>query len=287
MKTNWIKPGLALLALFLPLTGFALLEQLLQIPPPAPDFKLDFGGECLKYEVKWSGFRAAEAWVCTTGAGDQYRVKGYARTLGLPRTLWRMDDWGEVDITRDFRLVNYCLHDREVFSNLDISMTMNPETKVATIKRVNLDKNKTKYKTVELYQGFEPVGLASLARSLEWKTGQKRYFEFTDGAERYVILISAGPVEQVTVAAGTFNTIRLDPYLFRIPRTKAKEMPELLQNIQQLNTWKQIAEYAKIWMAVDGNRPFVLVKGKAFIGEVSLELVQMNARMPPLPSPGK
>ncbi len=288
MKTRNIAILLILAGLFLPRIGSPLIEQLLEIPAPAPQLKLGFNNECLKYEVKWSGFRAAEAWVCSKTAGQNYQMKGYARTTGLPRTLWRMDDWGEVETDLNFGLVKYNLHTRESFLNLDIEMTYNPAAKVASVKRVKrVNPPSVKFKQIELYQGFEPAGLAALVRNLEWNPGQKRYFEFTDGAERYVILLVAGPVETVTVAAGTFKAIRLDPYLFRVPRRKGKETPELLQSIRDLQTWKQIADYARIWMAVDGARPFVLVKGRAFIGEITLELVDSKAQMPPIPSAGK
>ena len=214
-------------------------------------------------------------------------MKGYAHTIGLPRMLWRMDGWGELETTQNFELVNYTLYDRETFADLDIFMSFNPQTKIASIKRKNNKTSKIKDKNIELYQGFDAAGLGYLVRTLDWKTGQKRSFEFTDGAERYVILLKAGPIEQVQVSAGKFNAIRLDPYLFRVPRTKSKEKPELIQNIQALNTWKQIAEYARIWMALDGTRPYVLVKGMSFIGEVSLELTDLNAQMPEVPVSGK
>jgi len=270
-----------IISILFPASAFPLLEQILQIPPPEPQYQLDLDGETLKYEVKWSRFRSAEAWVSAKKNGDHYQLKGYAHTIGFPRTLWRMDDWGETELTKNFTLVNYELHTRETFTNLDINMTYDTKTKIATIKRLNLRNSKLTYKQIELYQGFDASGLACLVRALEWKPGQKRYFEFTDGAERYIILISAGPVEKITVPAGTFDTIRLDPYLFRIPRKKAKEKPETLQSIQAQQTWKKIAEYAQVWLALSGTRPFVLVKGKAFIGEVSMELVEITHGAPP------
>jgi len=288
MKARAIAAVLILAILVLPRPGFSLLEQMLEIPAPTPQLKLDLDNECLKYEVKWSGFRSAEAWVCAERVGQNYQIKGYARTVGFPRTLWRMDDWGLLETRDDFTLVKYELHDRETFTNLDIFMTFNPGTRVAEIKRVKLGNPDTvKFKQVELFQGFDSAGLAALVRTLDWKPGQRRYFEFTDGAERYVILIVAGPIETVQVGAGSFRAIRLDPYLFRVPRRKGKETPELIQSIKGLQTWKTIAEYARVWLALEGNRPFVLVKGRAFIGEVSLELVDLKAQMPVIPGCGK
>jgi len=253
----------------------ALIEKFLEI---APDYqaKLDFTGEKLKYQAQWMGIKSAQAELIVKSINGNYLIQGFAHTTGWARVLWKMDDWLEVETTRSFQPKTYQFHYREPFIEQDLVLSFDLKNNFACSERIWRNKPKRSRKEFQLYQGLDPVSLGFLVRSLDWKSGDKRYFEFTDGNERYLILLEAGKIKTIKVPAGSFRAIALVPYLFQLPKKFDRETPELVKKIEKKQSLRSLAQKATIWLALEGTRPFLLVEAISLIGYVSLELVEIS-----------
>ncbi len=253
----------------------ALIEKFLEIPP-GYQVKIDFTGENLKYQARWMGIKSAQAELMVKSINGNYLIQSFAHTTGWARALWEMDDWLEVETTRSFQPRTYQFHFREPFIEQDLVLSFDLKNNSACSERIWRNKTKRSRKEFQLYQGLDPVSLGFLVRSLDWKSGDKRYFEFTDGNDRYLILLEAGKTKSIKVKAGTFSAIELTPYLFKLPRKFERESPKLIKRIEQKQSLRTLAQRASIWLALEGARPFVLVEAISLIGYVSLELVEIS-----------
>jgi len=272
-------------ALFLPLSVLGEVEKLLQIPPPRPDFKIDFSGERLKYEASWLGLKAGEAELKVLSEKGHYKIVAASRTTGSSRLLYKMDDAVTAETTPEFAPIFYDLQIREPGFRHNRLMWIDRKNKVAKTRQVPVGSGKVKEKDFWFYQGLDPVSLTFLVRSIDWKPGMKQYFEFLDGRSRSLILLEAGPVETVKTRAGTFRAIRMSPMVFELPRKLDKETPELLARIRNRESGLRLVSWVYFWIALEGRRPVVLARAYSLIGPVALELVEMS---PDLPSgPGK
>jgi len=257
-------------------SGWAMVEKFLEIPPPKPELNINFAGEYLKYEVRWLGIRSGEAELWVKEENGNYKIKGISKTVGLARVLWRMDDWIELEATKDLKPIVYKLHLREPTIKADQTMVLDPESRQAISERNWINISKTRIRKLDFYQGFDPATLAGLVRTLNWEPGEKKFFELIDGSDRYLVLVEAGPIEQVKTRFNTYQAIRLTPYLFELPHKIDKESTALVEKIEKKMAMKNLAEDVYIWMALTGTRPFVKIWGKAFIGEVEIELVAIS-----------
>jgi len=274
--------ALTILALCaIPLPAFTGLEKILEIPPPRPELKIDFDGEHLKYEASWLGLKAGEAELTVSGLESGYKISAVSRTTGRARYLYKLDDAVFAETLRDFSPVFYDLQIREPAFKHNRLMWIDRRNKIAKVKTVQAASGAVKEKEFEFYQGFDPVGLTFLVRSIDWKPGMIKYFEFLDGRDRSLILLEAGPVQEVKTRAGSFRTIRIQPLLFTLPRRLGKETPELMKQIKNREGVQGLASWVYFWLALDGTRPIVLAKAYSIIGPVALELVEMAG--PPAP----
>jgi len=272
-----LKIYIAILLMFiLPSLGDGMVEKFLQIPPPKPELNINFTGEYLKYEVRWLGIRSGEAELWVEEVNGNYIIKGVSKTVGLARVLWRMDDWIELETTKDLKPIVYKLHLREPTIKADQVMVLDPDSKQAISERKWINISKIRVRKLDFYQGFDPASLAGLVRTLNWEPGEKKFFELLDGSDRYLVLVEAGPIEQVKTRLNTYQAIRLTPYLFELPHQKDQETSALVEKIEKKMAMKNLAEDVYIWMALTGTRPFVKIWGKAFIGVVEIELLAIS-----------
>jgi len=278
------RPAVALLILALlavPLPAFTELEKILEIPPPTPDLKVDFTGEYLKYEASWLGLKAGEAELTVSELNGHYKIAGLSRTTGRARYLYKLDDAVTAETRRDFTPVFYDLQIREPAFKHNRLMWIDRQTKTAKVRTVQAGSGAMKEKEFEFHQGFDPVSLTFLVRSIDWKPGMKKYFEFIDGRDRSLILLEAGPIQEVKTRAGTFRAIRIQPLLFSLPRRVGKETPELMRQIKNRQGVQGLASWVYFWVALDGNRPIVLAKSYSIIGPVAIELIERGGSSAP------
>jgi len=263
--------------LAVPLSALGELEKVLKIPPPGPELKIDFSGERLKYDALWIGLKSGEAEINVSSVNGHYKISAFSRTVGPARVLYKLDDAVAAETTPEFAPVSYSLQIREPAFKHNRFMVIDRKTKTANAKRVSVGTGKVKERVFTFHQGFDPAGLTYLVRTLDWKPGMKQCFEFLDGKDRSLILLEAGPIENVKTKAGTFRAIRLKPFLFILPKTKEKETPELVARIKNKQTNVGFASWAYFWIALDGKRPIILARANSLIGPVALELTSMTS----------
>jgi hypothetical protein len=241
-------------------------------------------GERLRYQFFWNGFKAAEAVWETRPAPNRpgwLQSRADARIIGYPATLYRGQDYVTSCVRADtFKPDAYAIRIRESLDYYDMIVKFNHSAGIAN--RTKTTRSKQTSKSFEFSNGYDPVGLALLVRSLAWKTGDVRRFEVIDGNSRYLMVIQGGPIETVTVPAGTFRAIRLIPSIFELPSQRRRETARHFAK-QKAKDQGRVPDMTAFtfWMALDPPRPYLKVRTDVFFGHVDMNLVEIS--QPPTP----
>lgn len=247
--------------------------------PHTPDPKVVPPGERLKYRFSWNGINAAEAvWTTRAAPGRPGWLTSRAdgTVIGYPSTLYRANDYVTACVRADtFKPEAYSIRIRESLDFYDMTVTFNHTAGLAS--RVKIYPNKTTRNTFEFTNAYDPIGLALLIRSLPWKTGDVRRFEVIDGNSRYLMVVQGGPLENVTVPAGTFRAIRLIPSIFELPDERVRETAKYFakQKRKDMNRTADMTSFS-FWMALDPPRPYLRVRTDVFFGHVDMDLVEIG-----------
>jgi hypothetical protein len=231
------------------------------------------------YQFSWNGLDAARAtlkitkdpkrpgWICARAEGQ---------TIGAPGRLYRAQDWVESCMPADtLKPELYKIQIRESLDYYDMNVTYDHQTRNAHRTK------QTRKEKVEF--GFEfknvycPVSVALLVRSLPWKMGDERRFEVIDGHDRWLMIFKAVGEGQIKVPAGTFAGVRLQPSIFKLPGTRARENAGwwVKQQKKDKDRLKLMSAF-EFWMAKDPPRPFLKARSDVYFGHVDFELKELK-----------
>jgi len=252
-------------------------------PVEFPEYEIEEGtvrpGERLVYEYSWNGIRAAEVEIEVKDDPDRpgwMCAKGVGRTVGAPRYIYRAEDSVEACMKKDtMKSDEYSIRIRESLDYYDMKVEFDREDMVA--HRVKHYRTRKTTKDFTFRNAYDPVSAAALLRSLPWEVGDKRQFEVIDGNERWLIIFEAVEEADVTVKAGTFRCLKMQPSAFEMPKREREEPP---------GYWEKLAQEEKglvarmtsftLWMAKDPPRPFVSARSDVFFGHVDMELIEIK-----------
>lgn len=267
--------------------SLALAGQAQETPangaPPVPKYQPKHypfaDGERASYKASWNGIPVATADVQATpiiiDGKKFYRVRVDARTSRGLDLIWRMRD----TITSVFEAgtltpVRYVFSQRENSRSIDTHAHFNEETRKWAVNRWQ-EGRKPRVNEWESNQTLDPITAVYLARSIDFKVGDKLTFEVFGGRHRYLLEMAVEKKESVQLQSGAV--------------VEAFKIIPKLTNLTQQGYASRMND-AAIWISADERRMPVKLWSKIFVGTVNMDLVQDSTGVRPadtaaVPSP--
>jgi hypothetical protein len=222
------------------------------------------GGEKAVYRASWNGlFSVATAEIYTRPTvvdGRQvYNVRVEAKTSRALDLIWKMRD--TILSTFDAKALlpsRFRFHQRENSRVINTDARYNESTKRWAVHRQQVGKRAKVYE-FDSQNTFDPLTAVYVARSLDFKPGDRLYFKVFGGRYQYLLELHVEHKEPVALESGkTVEAFRI------IPRT---------QNITK-NGYAQRLNEAVIWISADERRIPVKLSSKISFGSVRLDLIE-------------
>lgn len=221
------------------------------------------GGEKEVYQASWNGlFSVATAEISavpTVIDGKKvYQVRVEAKTSKVLDFIWKMRD--TITSTFDARALlpsRFTFSQRENSKVIDTDARLDHATKRWAVNRRQAGKRAKIYE-FESQNTLDPITAVYLARSIDFKVGDRLYFKIFGGRYRYLLELFVEKKEPVELASGKIDAYRV------IPR---------IQNITKKGYAKRLNQ-ATIWISADERRLPIKLSSKVVFGSVYLELVQ-------------
>ncbi len=225
-------------------------------------------GENQLYLASWNGiFSVATAEISTIPTvidGKRvYFVQVQAKSSRILDLIWKMRD--TITSTFDARALSparFTFSQRENSKVVDTEAKLDHTTKRWAVSRVQVGQRPQIYE-FESENTLDPITAVYLARSVEFKVGDRLYFKIFGGRYRYLLELLIETKEPVEIGSGTIEAYRI------IPR---------IQNLTK-NGYAERLNEATIWISADERRLPIMIRSKIVFGSVYLELVQ-NKKTP-------
>jgi hypothetical protein len=222
------------------------------------------GGEREVYQASWNGMiSVATAEVHTVPAvidGKKvYQVRVDAKTTAALDLIWRMRD----TISSTFEAkgllpTRFTFNQRENSRVIDTEARFNSTTNQWAVNRQQVGK-KTRVYNFDSNNTLDPITAVYLARSTDFKVGDKLYFKVFGGRYQYLLELFVEKKEPVAMKSGkTIEAYRI------IPR---------VQNITK-NGYASRLNEATVWISADERRLPVKMSSKIAFGSVQMDLVE-------------
>ena len=233
------------------------------IPVYQPKYYPFEGGEKQIYRASWNGLvSVATAEISTVptiiDGKKVYRVQVEAKSSGILDFIWKMRD--TITSTFDAKALSPA---RFTFSQRENSKVIDTEARLDhTGKRWAVNR-KEKGKQAKIYEfesqnTVDPITAVYLARSVDFKVGDRLYFKIFGGRYQYLLELTVEKKEPVELTWGKVEAYRI------VPR---------IQNLTKRGYAERFNE-ATIWISADERRLPVKLSSKIVFGNVYLELVQ-------------
>ena len=225
-------------------------------------------GEKEVYQATWNGMIAvATAEVQTTqtviDGRKVYQVRVEAKTSRMLDFIWRMRD--TISSTFDAKALapsRYTFSQRENSKVIDTEAKLDHATKRWSVNRQQVGKE-TKIYQFDAQNTLDPITAVYLARSTDFKVGDKLYFKVFGGRYQYLLELFIEKKEPVALQSGkTVEAYRIIPSI---------------QNITK-NGYASRLNEATIWISADERRLPIKLSSKIVFGTVYLELMQDKSR---------
>ena len=264
-----IRPKLAFVAatLFVLIANGAQASQAMIKPEAVPAYQPKYlpfeAGERALYRATWNGmFSVASAEIHTTpklvDGKKVIQVRVDAKTSGALDLIWKMRD----TISSTFDAValtpaHFVFSQRENAKVIDTEAKFDHRTKRWAVNRQQVGKLTKNYQ-FESNNTLDPITAVYLARSTEYKVGDKLYFKVFGGRYQYLLELFVEKKEPVELESGkTVEAYRI------VPR---------IQNITKRGYAGRVNE-AIIWISADERRVPIKMSSKVIFGTVHLELI--------------
>jgi Protein of unknown function (DUF3108) len=220
-------------------------------------------GEKGIYRASWNGmFSVATAEVQTVpmvvDGKKVFQVRVEAKTSKVLDLIWKMRD--TISSTFDakaFSPSRYTFNQKENSRVINTDARLDPTTKRWSVNRQQVGKRAKIYE-FESQNTLDPITAVYLARSVDFKVGDRLYFKIFGGRYRYLLELFVEKKEPVSLESGkTVEAFRV------IPR---------IQNITK-NGYASRLNDATIWLSADERRLPIKLSSKIVFGSVQLELI--------------
>jgi hypothetical protein len=222
------------------------------------------GGEKEVYLASWNGMisvaTAEISTVSTVIDGKKvYQVRVEAKSSKLLDFIWRMRDTiGSTFDAKALQPSRFTFSQRENSKVIDTEAHLNHDTKRWAVNRQEVGKRAKIYE-FDSQNTLDPITAVYLARSIDFKVGDRLYFKIFGGRYQYLLELFVEKKEPVGLGSGkTVQAYRIIPSL---------------QNITK-NGYAARLNEATIWISADERRLPVKLSSKIIFGSVYLDLVQ-------------
>jgi Protein of unknown function (DUF3108) len=227
-------------------------------------------GERAFYRASWNGLiSVASAEIHTTSTvvnGRKiYHVRVQAKSSRVLDLIWKMRD--TISSTFDAKALApslFTFSQRENSRIIDTVAHYDETSKRWAVHRRQVGK-RTKVYEFDSENTLDPLTAVYLARSLDFKPGERLYFKIFGGRYRYLLELQIENKERITLESGkTLEAFKI------IPR---------LQNITK-NGYANRVNESVVWISADERRLPVKLSSKIVFGSVYLELVDDKPATP-------
>jgi len=234
------------------------------VPAYQPKYYPFEAGEKEIYNATWNGmFSVATAEIQTVqkvvDGKRVYQVRVDAKTSRALDLIWRMRD--TISSTFDAKALmpsRFTFSQRENSRVIDTEARFDPGAKQWSVNRQQVGKKPRVYH-FDSNNTLDPITAVYLARSTDFKVGDKLYFKVFGGRYQYLLELFIEKKENVALASGkTVEAYRI------IPR---------VQNITKSGYASRFNE-AVIWISTDERRLPVKLSSKIAFGSVQLDLIE-------------
>lgn len=234
------------------------------LPTYSPKFYPFERGEKGLYRATWNGlFSVATAEVTTTSSmvdGKKvYQVRVDAKTSKALDLIWKMRD--VISSTFDAKSLapsHYLFSQRENSRIIDTEAKLDLSTKRWAVNRQQNGKRPKNYQ-FDSHNTFDPITAVYLARSVDFRVGDKLYFKIFGGRYQYLLELFVEKKEPVELPSGkTVEAYKI------VPR---------VQNLKKSGYASRLTE-AAIWISTDERRLPVKLSSKIAFGSVQLDLME-------------
>jgi Protein of unknown function (DUF3108) len=221
-------------------------------------------GEKGIYRASWNGmFSVATAEVQTVptvvDGKKVFQVRVEAKTSKVLDLIWKMRD--TISSTFDAKALSpsrYTFNQKENSRVINTVARLDPTTKRWSVNRQQVGKRAKVYE-FESQNTLDPITAVYLARSIDFKVGDRLYFKIFGGRYQYLLELFIEKKEPVALESGkTVEAFRV------IPR---------IQNITK-NGYASRLNDATIWLSADDRRMPIKLSSKIVFGSVQLELIE-------------
>lgn len=234
------------------------------VPVYQPEHRPFAAGEKAVYRASWNGlFAVATAVVRTTPAvvdgKHVYHVRVDARTSRILDWIWKMRD--TIRSTFDAKALvpsRFNISQRENTRVIDTDARYDRRTQRWSVNRQQLGK-RTKIYQFDSDNTLDPITAVYMARSTDFKVGDRLYFKLFGGRYRYLLELFVEKREPVEMSSGkVVEAYRIIP---RIQNTTKKGYAGRLHD-------------AVIWISADQRRVPIKLSSKIVFGSVYLDLIE-------------
>jgi Protein of unknown function (DUF3108) len=221
-------------------------------------------GEKEVYRASWNGMisvaTAEVRTVPTVVDGKKvFQVRVEAKTSKVLDLIWKMRD--TISSTFDAKGLSplrYTFNQKENSRVINTDARLDPTAKRWSVNRQQVGKRAKIYE-FESQNTLDPITAVYLARSVDFKVGDRLYFKVFGGRYQYLLELFVEKKEPVTLESGkTVEAFRV------IPR---------IQNITK-NGYASRLNDATIWLSADERRLPIKLSSKIVFGNVQLELIE-------------
>jgi len=218
-------------------------------------------GERVLYQGSWLGIPVASAEIQMTpvfvNGKKFYQAKVQASTWKYLELIWKMRDSVEsVFDSENMQPHRFVFRQRENRRKIDTTASFDPNTKKWAVHRQDGAKVND-YEFVSPYT-LDPISAVYLARSIDFKIGDTLRLEVFGGKSRYLVILDIVGKERITVKNSSFDAYKIVPRVWNITSSGyADRMRE-----------------ATVWISADEKRQPLRIVSKAFVGSVTIELVE-------------
>jgi len=253
----------AILAISAPQAGEATIN-LESLPAYQPKFHPFGAGEKALYRAHWNGLisvATAEITVTPTVVEGKnvYYVKVEAKSSRVLDLIWKMRD--TITSTFDakaFAPSLFTFRQRENSKVVDTEARYSESAKRWAVNRQERG-GKAKFYEFNSQNTLDPITTVYLARSIDFKVGDRLYFKVFGGKYQYLLELRVDAKEPINMPSGkTVEAYKIIPYI---------------QNITK-NGYASRFNEATVWISADERRVPVKLSSKIFVGSVYLDLVE-------------
>jgi Protein of unknown function (DUF3108) len=234
------------------------------VPTYQPKFYPFEGGEKAVYRTSWNGLiSVATAEIYTTSTmldGKKvYQVRVEAKSSKILDLVWKMRD--TITSTFDAKALapsHFKFSQRENAKVIDTEARYNGSTKSWAVNRQQVGRKPQIYE-FDSQNTLDPITAVYVARSVDFKVGDRLYFNIFGGRYRYLLELLVERTEPVELESGKV--------------VEAYKIIPFIQNTTKGGYAERLNE-ATIWISADERRLPIKLSSKITFGSVYMELIQ-------------